>query len=145
MKVCENSAFGERMNFLIYKLSSDHPQGCGMFSILSPKFRVSALMVEVQSRLGGIYLVSKLMNRKSVALLDEKTNNATNDFEKFDGVLQSLIGHKTSKNDNVIHVANLQNQLGKMELSIQDLEEELECLFRHLIKTRVSLFNILNH
>jgi len=37
------------------------------------------------------------------------------------------------------------NLLGKLEPIFQDLEEGLECLFRGLIKTRVSLLNILNH
>ncbi|KAL7257313.1 hypothetical protein ACSBR1_003588 [Camellia fascicularis] len=81
------------------------------------------------------------MSRKSVASLEEETNNTTNDFEKFDCVLQSLVGYKKSTSKN----ANLQNQLAKMELSIEDLKEELEYLFRRLIKTRVFLLNILNY
>ncbi|GMP64419.1 hypothetical protein CsSME_00025709 [Camellia sinensis var. sinensis] len=97
---------------------------------------------KVQSRLGGFSLISKLMHHKSVASQDEES---TNDFEKFDGALQSLIGCRTSKTDSATHVENFQNQLGKMEMSIQELEEGLECLFRRLIKTRVSLLNILNH
>ncbi|KAK9944326.1 hypothetical protein M0R45_009899 [Rubus argutus] len=40
---------------------------------------------------------------------------------------------------------NAHNQLNNLESCIQDQEEGLECLFRQLIKTRVSLLNILNH
>ncbi|GFZ00394.1 hypothetical protein Acr_14g0000300 [Actinidia rufa] len=79
----------------------------------------------------------------SYLIRDEETN--ASDFEKFDAALDWLDGTKPSKTDNVIHIENVQNQLGKMELSIQDLEGGLECLFRRLIKTRVSLLNILNH
>ncbi|KAG5547565.1 hypothetical protein RHGRI_013303 [Rhododendron griersonianum] len=90
-----------------------------------------------------ISLVSKLMPRKSVASKDEET--MSNVFEKFDAALNSLANHKTSKSDNAAHVENVQTQLGKMESSIQDIEEGLECLFRRLIKTRVILLNTLNY
>ncbi|XP_057496584.1 uncharacterized protein LOC130781392 [Actinidia eriantha] len=88
-------------------------------------------------------LVSKMMNRKRVSSKDENTN--ASDFEKFDAALDWLNGPKPSKTDNAIHIENLQNQLGKMELSLGDLEGGLDCLFRRFIKTRVSLLNILNH
>ncbi|CAL5377975.1 unnamed protein product [Camellia sinensis] len=87
--------------------------------------------VGVQSRQSGWSLVSKLIQHKSVSCQDEETN--VNEFEKVDGAL------KARKFDSI------QNQLGKMESSIQDIEDRLECLFRRLIKTRVSLLNILNN
>ncbi|KAI8553930.1 hypothetical protein RHMOL_Rhmol05G0055000 [Rhododendron molle] len=98
---------------------------------------------KAESRLRGLTLASKLIHRKSDASKDEETNISV--FEKFDVLLHSLNNHKTSKSDNTVHVENVQNILGKMELSIQEVEEELECLFRRLIKTRVTLLNILNH
>ncbi|KAF8022617.1 hypothetical protein BT93_F0206 [Corymbia citriodora subsp. variegata] len=36
-------------------------------------------------------------------------------------------------------------QLEASESTIRDIEEDLECLYRHLVKTRASLLNILNH
>ncbi|KAG5547567.1 hypothetical protein RHGRI_013305 [Rhododendron griersonianum] len=87
--------------------------------------------------------VSKLMPRKSVASKDEETKS--NVFDKFDAALHSLNNLKMSKSDNTMHVENAQHELGKMESSIQDIEEGLECLFRRLIKTRVIFLNILNH
>ncbi|XP_058216642.1 uncharacterized protein LOC131327497 [Rhododendron vialii] len=98
---------------------------------------------EAESSLSGFSLVSRFMHQKSVASKDEETS--TNVFKKFDAALHSHNHHKTSKSDNAVHVENLQNQLAKMEPSIQDIEEGLECLFRRLIKTRVILLNILNH
>ncbi|KAG5526876.1 hypothetical protein RHGRI_032964 [Rhododendron griersonianum] len=91
---------------------------------------------KVKSRLNGFSLV--LSKSK-----DEETN--TNEFEKVDVALNALKGHKTSRFDGTIQVEEVQNLLQKTELSIRDIEQGLECLFRRLIKTRVSLLNILNH
>ncbi|KAL7207071.1 hypothetical protein ACSBR2_019714 [Camellia fascicularis] len=85
---------------------------------------------KVQLRQKSWSWVSKLMQHKSVESQDEANGN---EFEKLDGAL------KGGKFDNI------QNQLGKMESSIEDIESRLECLFRRLIKTRVSLLNILNN
>lgn len=56
-----------------------------------------------------------------------------NEFEKMDGLLQMSLEEEAKAG------------LKEMESSIRVLEEELECLFRRLIRTRVSLLNILNH
>lgn len=75
-------------------------------------------------------LMSKLMKK------DRESD--VNEFEKVD----SFINQKLSnKND----VEELQNQLGDILTSIQTVEEELECSFRCLIKSRVSLLNILSY
>ncbi|XP_031248927.1 uncharacterized protein LOC116106740 [Pistacia vera] len=84
-------------------------------------------------KLSSWSVVSKLMHPKKVA--SEETN--TNGFEEMDAKLSILIGHKTSKSENI------QNQLKEMESNVQHLEDGLESLSRRLIKTRVSLLNIL--
>lgn len=56
----------------------------------------------------------------------------------------SMIDAALKKSDK-FDVDNTQKQLEEMESCSQDLEEGLENLFRRLIKTRVSLLNILSH
>ncbi|KAK3412804.1 hypothetical protein EUGRSUZ_I01496 [Eucalyptus grandis] len=81
----------------------------------------------------------KLMHSKRVAA-DERASNG--ELEEVDSAVHTLLSHKNGK---PIQMEYLQKILGEVESSIQDLEEEVERLIRHLIKTRVSLLNILNH
>ncbi|CAL2279831.1 unnamed protein product [Prunus armeniaca] len=83
-------------------------------------------------------LVSKMMQSKKVAC-EEATE--INEFSEVDAALNSLIRHKASKPS----ADDAHNQLDQLESCIQDQEQGLECLFRQMIKTRVSLLNILNH
>uniref|UniRef100_A0A2N9GPJ1 Uncharacterized protein n=1 Tax=Fagus sylvatica TaxID=28930 RepID=A0A2N9GPJ1_FAGSY len=98
---------------------------------------------KLQSKSSSWFVVSKLVHPKRIACEGEETD--ANEFEKVDAVLQSLISHKTRKSDYSMHIQNVQNWMGQLESSIQDVEEVLECLSRRLVKTRVSFLNILNH
>ncbi|KAJ4964898.1 hypothetical protein NE237_016747 [Protea cynaroides] len=89
----------------------------------------------------GWSLISKLINKKTVAC-DRKEMERCG-FEKVDATLGALLGHKAHKGLKLKHV-EAQKQLETLELSIRDLEDGLECIFRSLIKTRVSLLNSLN-
>jgi hypothetical protein len=88
----------------------------------------------------GWSLVCKLVHQKKVAYADEETD--INEFSKVDAALLALVDQNTSRSDKI---KGVQSNLESLELCIQDLESGLECLFRNLIKNRVSLLNILNH
>ena len=56
-----------------------------------------------------------------------------------------LPGDRSSKDINPVQVQNLLKHLEASQSSIQEVEEELEFAYRLLLKTRVSLLNILTH
>ncbi|XVE67283.1 hypothetical protein DITRI_Ditri08aG0148300 [Diplodiscus trichospermus] len=87
-------------------------------------------------------LVSRLMHSRRVTC--EGKASESNEFDTVDAVLCSLIGHKTRKCGHM-STENAQIELQKLESSIQDLEDGVECVLRLLIKTRVSVLNILSH
>lgn len=70
---------------------------------------------------------------------DETASNS--ELEEVDLAVHTLLSHKNGK---PIHMECVQKILG-IESSIQDLEEEVERLTTRLIKTQVSILNILNH
>ncbi|OMO92007.1 hypothetical protein COLO4_17952 [Corchorus olitorius] len=116
-------------------------QGVTFTTLQSLLFYVSGLKA-AQSKISSWTSVSNLMRSKHVTGIEETTGS--NDFEKVDAALHSLLGHKANKSGN-LRIENVQSDLGKLELSVEDLEQELECLHRSLIKARVSLLNILSH
>lgn len=68
-----------------------------------------------------------------------------NEFSNMDNTLNSVTCQKTIKFKDTEVVENVENQIEKLELGTQDLEQTIERLFRRLIKTRVSLLNILSN
>jgi hypothetical protein len=81
--------------------------------------------------------ISKLMHSKRVVCDSQYSD--TNEFEKVDAALLSLISHKPSSTEN------FQSHLEDLEMCIQDLENGVEQISRKLIRNRVSLLNIFNH
>ncbi|KAI3968294.1 hypothetical protein MKW92_032353 [Papaver armeniacum] len=74
-------------------------------------------------------LISKLTITKRVAHTEE-----TSEVMKVENMVKSLT--------KGIEVKNAQKTLGSLEITLQDLEDGLETVFRCLIKHRVSLLNI---
>ncbi|KAF8377726.1 hypothetical protein HHK36_031110 [Tetracentron sinense] len=99
----------------------------------------------------GTYMISRKKTKKVVCkcLGDlkrvDKEEADINEIEKADVAVYALNNKKSCKEIDVVQVQNVQKQLEALESSIQDLEEGLESVFRRLIKTRVSLLNMLNH
>ncbi|KAL1133397.1 hypothetical protein V6Z11_A12G038000 [Gossypium hirsutum] len=79
-------------------------------------------------------LVSKLMHQKKVMCEEEQK---ANEILSAEAAVRSCI-------KSVKRVENVQKELQSSELSIQDLEEGLETLSRRMIKTRVTVLNIIS-
>ncbi|PQP92761.1 uncharacterized protein Pyn_09399 [Prunus yedoensis var. nudiflora] len=92
-----------------------------------------------KSKSSGWSLVSRLVQPKRVSCEGEETVDM-NELEKVDAALNALITHDPKKSDytTAMQVENVQIWLQDLETNIQDIEG-LECLFRRLIKARVSL------
>ncbi|KGN43323.1 uncharacterized protein LOC101212326 [Cucumis sativus] len=86
--------------------------------------------------------VSKLVQSKKVACISEETSISI--VERLDLALSSITNHQSDK-DFQIHVGDMQNLLRDCGASIKKVEEELEGLYRFIIKIRVSLLNIFNY
>ncbi|XVF00790.1 hypothetical protein REPUB_Repub04eG0031900 [Reevesia pubescens] len=126
----------------IFSFSDDHDTKA-MISLLREVEAVTSSMFEDKGTIKAwqLVVVSKLLQYKRVAC--EQAGRDVDEFEKVDAALRSLLSQKMSKPENIMNV-ELQNQLKDLELCIRDLEDGLECLFRCMIKARVSLLNILN-
>ncbi|KAF8040614.1 hypothetical protein BT93_B2742 [Corymbia citriodora subsp. variegata] len=86
----------------------------------------------------GWSLVSKLLSSKQIACEGEED---ANEMAVLDSELLSLKSGKASS----LSVSDILKRSDVIESSLQEVEEELECIFRRLVKTRVSLLNIVNH
>ncbi|XP_030527296.1 uncharacterized protein LOC115738725 [Rhodamnia argentea] len=83
----------------------------------------------------GWSLVSKLVSSKHISCEENVNDNNVEGLYVDLSVLKSVEDVKP----------RVLKRLEASESTIQDIEEDLECLFRHLVKTRASLLNVLNH
>ncbi|PPS11681.1 hypothetical protein GOBAR_AA08977 [Gossypium barbadense] len=83
-----------------------------------------------------ISVLESLMHQKKVMCEEEQK---ANEILSAEAAVRSC-----TKSENMKHVENVQKELQGSELSIQDLEEGLETLSRRMIKTRVTVLNIIS-
>ncbi|KAI6688440.1 hypothetical protein NL676_025268 [Syzygium grande] len=95
-------------------------------------------MTSASTKPRGWSRVSKLLEAKRVSC---DGGEKTDEGQGLDAALLSLRMSKDINNQ----VGDLSKRLEALESSIQEIEEDLECIFRRLLKLRVSLLNIVNH
>ncbi|XP_074314627.1 uncharacterized protein LOC141649854 [Silene latifolia] len=117
-------------------------------SLICQKKNVQAVTADTLKSLVSYIAGSQKSGWSVVAKLVTKNNNkevaTSNEFDDVDATLNSLICQKKSGISSS-QMDNLTSQTLKLESEIQDVDEALECLFRHLVKTRATLLNIISN
>lgn len=96
---------------------------------------LSSISLTPKSKGNGWPVVSKLL--KSRSTVDAKEVGMIINAE--------VLAWRSSKDISLVQIQNLLKHLEASQSSIQEVEEELEFAYRLLLKTRVSLLNILTH
>ncbi|OWM70613.1 uncharacterized protein LOC116215058 [Punica granatum] len=91
-----------------------------------------------KTRSSGWSLVSKVVSSKRISC------EAAADASEVEELDIELLIMKSNK-DNSILMRDVQKRVEALESSIREIEEVCECVYRSLVKTRVSLLNILDH
>lgn len=112
-------------------------------STFSPLLLFLSVPVTKSSKPSRWTLVSKLIYKGVLA--SEGERNKLNELENVDIALGDLLLHASYKEAGILHkIESAQRMLEALETTLESLESGLELLFRHLIRTRVSLLNILS-
>ncbi|KAF5196579.1 hypothetical protein FRX31_013831 [Thalictrum thalictroides] len=101
-------------------------------------------VTEPKRKLVGWSLVAKAMKNKS-AVISEKEQEHLNEVELVDVAVHALCRHNSSTSAELERVEIAQTRLKALENTIDRLENGLDCMYRHIIQTRVSILNALNH
>ncbi|KAI3808365.1 hypothetical protein L1987_24314 [Smallanthus sonchifolius] len=88
-------------------------------------------------------VVSKLMHKGIVTCEDQQENGIGNEFERIDAALRQLCKYGVSSEMGNVQIA--QCSLERLGAQIESMEGGLECIFRCLVRTRVSFLNIISH
>ncbi|GAB4838607.1 hypothetical protein Ancab_028152 [Ancistrocladus abbreviatus] len=97
-----------------------------------------------QSKGSSWFIVSKLMNHNAICNDTENAASSASEFEEADAILASLHSQKKKTGINIVQADQLRSQMMQMDSAIQALDEQLDCLFRRMVKTRAALLNILS-
>ncbi|XP_062100808.1 uncharacterized protein LOC133811098 [Humulus lupulus] len=88
-----------------------------------------------KTRPGSSSIVSKLFGSRKVSCEGElEANN-----------VELILVNSSNKGIKSVQVKQVLKGLESLEFNIQEFKEELECIFRQLMKTRVSILNIFNN
>ncbi|XP_021849012.1 uncharacterized protein [Spinacia oleracea] len=77
---------------------------------------------------------SKLVRQRA----EKEIAASISEFDVVDAALESMITQKKKVDVDMSQLVNLESE-------IQEIDEVLECLFRHLVKTRATLLNVISN
>ncbi|KAJ0556815.1 hypothetical protein HanIR_Chr07g0318121 [Helianthus annuus] len=87
-------------------------------------------------------VVSKFLHKGIVACEDQQENGIGNEFERIDAALTRLCKYGVSSEMRNVQIA--QCRLDRFGAQIESMEGGLDSIFRCLVRTRVSLLNIIS-
>ncbi|KAF5798605.1 hypothetical protein HanRHA438_Chr07g0305051 [Helianthus annuus] len=87
-------------------------------------------------------VVSKFLHKGIVACEDQQENGIGNEFERMDAALTRLCKYGVSSEMRNVQIA--QCRLDRLGAQIECMEGGLDSIFRCLVRTRVSLLNIIS-
>ncbi|KAJ9146893.1 hypothetical protein P3X46_029108 [Hevea brasiliensis] len=114
-------------------------------AIAATIFRSALLFLSLpatKTNMVGRLLISKLTH--SGLLASDREEKIFNEVGQVDIAFCSIHGQMRKNNNVKFDMQQVQERLGTLSVSIQELESKLSCLFRCLIQNRVSLLNFCN-
>lgn len=102
-----------------------------------------ALVVDVlrEVRVTSVSIVESLLSLISTPWLDSTKSSGT----KRSFFVSMFVPVSLQNSDDIMVLQSANKRLAGVQMAIEDLEVELECMFRRLIHTRVLLLNILTN
>ncbi|KAJ9541072.1 hypothetical protein OSB04_027578 [Centaurea solstitialis] len=88
-------------------------------------------------------VVSKLIHKGMVACEDQQEQGVFNEFDCIDAALQTLCKNESSSTQ-FDKMQTAKCRLERLEFQLECMETKLECMFRHLIRNRATLLNIIS-
>jgi len=137
-------------SFKDVKTSDKHDESDAIVSLLrGVEESTSGILRSLASYVAGKKTLARKTNWFNKLVLQsnyEKETATTSGFEAFDEALKKLLVSNEKKTGfNVMEVKNLRSDIMKLESEIEDLDESLDHLCRHLIKTRATVLNVLSN
>ncbi|CAI9777937.1 unnamed protein product [Fraxinus pennsylvanica] len=131
----------------VQELQSSLRRNRDMNEYINSRKKINKMVKKCIKILKSSYLCStELLNKDNnlkaiVSMVKEAQTHEEKNAEEW----YALNIHKLQKDMDTVSVQNILKQLNASEMTIQELEENLESFFRSIVKTRVSLLTVLNN
>lgn len=113
-------------------------------SVFVSLLKLLCVPIALKTKASGYWALISKLGLKRLSSFDKKEVKMVHLVGSVDVALSSIIGNKENCDSNKVEVQMKQRMLETLDLSIEGLVGALNCLFRCLVQTRVSLLNTLS-